>query len=103
MSLIRTDRYVGNCYEHEKQAVPVIDAKGIETVRRDQCPAVMKMMHHSLRILFSTLDLSQVKKYIVDQLQKIQRGDVTMMDFVFWKEVKMGTYRFEMLNIFVRC
>lgn len=42
------------------QATPIFDAKGIETVRRDTCAAVAKMMERSLRILFSTKDLSQV-------------------------------------------
>ena len=40
--------------------MPAFDAKGIETVRRDTCGAVAKMMERSIRILFSTKDLSQV-------------------------------------------
>lgn len=46
------------------QAVPTFDAKGIETVRRDTCGAVAKMMERSLRILFSTKDLSQVLPHL---------------------------------------
>ena len=42
------------------QATPTFDAKGIETVRRDGCPAVVKMMEGVLRLLFATKDLSQV-------------------------------------------
>jgi DNA polymerase zeta len=38
----------------------VFDAKGIETVRRDQCPAVAKMLEAVLRLLFTTKDLSRV-------------------------------------------
>lgn len=34
--------------------------QGIETVRRDSCPAVCKLLEASLRILFATSDLSQV-------------------------------------------
>ena len=33
-------RYVGYMYESPDQLEPVFDAKGIETVRRDSCPAV---------------------------------------------------------------
>ena len=40
--------------------MPVFDAKGIETVRRDTCPVVAKMMEATLRLLFATKDLSQV-------------------------------------------
>lgn len=36
-------RYVGYMYESLDQNEPVFDAKGIETVRRDGCPAVSKV------------------------------------------------------------
>lgn len=36
-------RYVGYMYESLDQKEPVFDAKGIETVRRDNCPAVSKV------------------------------------------------------------
>ncbi|KAJ8934361.1 hypothetical protein NQ314_013402 [Rhamnusium bicolor] len=36
-------RYVGYMYESPDQKEPVYDAKGIETVRRDGCPAVSKV------------------------------------------------------------
>lgn len=37
-------RYVGYMYESPDQEKPVYDAKGIETVRRDGCPAVAKVI-----------------------------------------------------------
>ena len=36
------------------QEVPSLDCKGIETVRRDQCPATAKLMDKTLRVLFQT-------------------------------------------------
>lgn len=36
-------RYVGYAYETPDQVKPIYDAKGIETVRRDGCPAVRKV------------------------------------------------------------
>jgi DNA polymerase zeta len=36
-------RYVGYSYETEDQTEPLYDAKGIETVRRDGCPALKKV------------------------------------------------------------
>lgn len=36
-------RYVGYMYESLDQKEPTFDAKGIETVRRDGCPAVSKV------------------------------------------------------------
>ena len=35
--LVEKKRYVGYSYESEGQAMPTLDAKGIEMVRRDQC------------------------------------------------------------------
>lgn len=37
-------RYVGYMYESADQKEPAYDAKGIETVRRDGCPAVAKVL-----------------------------------------------------------
>lgn len=43
-SILQTKkRYVGYMYESADQAAPVYEAKGIETVRRDGCPAVAKV------------------------------------------------------------
>lgn len=50
-------RYVGYMYESLDQKEPVFDAKGIETVRRDSCPAVSKvpskpsLLSHLRRVL----------------------------------------------------
>ncbi|KAL6779570.1 POLZ1 [Auxenochlorella protothecoides x Auxenochlorella symbiontica] len=90
--LLTKKRYVGFAYESHSQATPAFDAKGIETVRRDTCPAVAKMMERSLRLLFTTKDLSQVKQYCERQWTKILSGRVSIQDFVFAKEVRLGTY-----------
>jgi len=41
-------RYVGFAYEAKEQEKPTYDAKGIETVRRDGCPAVVKVTTKTL-------------------------------------------------------
>lgn len=46
--LLAKKRYVGYMYESKEQPDAVFDAKGIETVRRDSCPAVAKIMEKSL-------------------------------------------------------
>ncbi|KAK9818869.1 hypothetical protein WJX74_003598 [Apatococcus lobatus] len=91
-SLLSKKRYVGFAYESPSQGVPLFDAKGIETVRRDTCPAVAKIMERCLRILFATRDLSQVKAYLERQWSKILANRVSIQDFVFAKEVRLGTY-----------
>lgn len=108
-------------YESPDQESPVFLAKGIETVRRDGCPAVSKVieslpllkyhdiriLHSStlfsncrslplfvqilektLRILFDTRDVSQVKSYVTRQLDRVLRGRVSIQDLTFAKEFR---------------
>lgn len=90
--LLAKKRYVGFKYESKTQEEPDFDAKGIETVRRDGTPAEQKIEEKALKILFQTADLSQVKKYFQRQCSKIMQGKVSIQDFCFAKEVKLGTY-----------
>ncbi|KAK4692554.1 DNA polymerase zeta, partial [Lecanoromycetidae sp. Uapishka_2] len=90
--LLAKKRYVGFKYENKIQLVPEFDAKGIETVRRDGTPAEQKIEEKALKILFRSSDLSQVKDYFQRQCTKILMGKVSIQDFCFAKEVKLGTY-----------
>ncbi|KAM3567388.1 hypothetical protein VYU27_010466, partial [Nannochloropsis oceanica] len=100
--LISKKRYVGQAFEKEEEVEGGeeggkwggrFDAKGIEVVRRDGCPLVVKVQEKALRILFETRDLSAVKAYLLRQLAKIQAGRVRLQDFIFAKEVKLGSYK----------
>ena len=71
-------------------ARPTFDAKGIETVRRDSCPAAAKMLEGALRILFDSRDLSLVKTFCCRQWARILSGRVCVADLVFCKEVRAG-------------
>nr|XP_015209617.1 PREDICTED: LOW QUALITY PROTEIN: DNA polymerase zeta catalytic subunit [Lepisosteus oculatus] len=87
-------RYVGYMYESLDQKDPAFDAKGIETVRRDGCPAVSKILERSIRLLFDTRDVSQVKQYVQRQCVKILEGKASMQDLTFAKEYRgSGSYR----------
>ncbi|KAJ6111935.1 hypothetical protein N7523_007996 [Penicillium sp. IBT 18751x] len=90
--LLAKKRYVGFKYEHRDQKEPDFDAKGIETVRRDGTPAEQKIEEKALKILFRTADLSQVKSYFHRQCSKIMQGRVSIQDFCFAREVRLGTY-----------
>lgn len=90
--LLAKKRYVGYKYENRNQVKPDFDAKGIETVRRDGTPAEQKIEEKALKILFETADLSQIKSYFQSQCDKIMRGQVSVQDFCFAKEVRLGTY-----------
>lgn len=91
--LVSKKRYVGYSYENVGQTVPYFDAKGIETVRRDGHPAQQKITEKALKILFDSKDISQVKRYVQSQFTKVQEGRVSVQDFCFAKEVKLGTYK----------
>ncbi|ODV60720.1 DNA-directed DNA polymerase, partial [Ascoidea rubescens DSM 1968] len=91
--LIAKKRYVGYSYEFKEQVEPKFDAKGIETVRRDGTPAQQKILEKSLRMLFEEPDISKIKKYVQEQFYKIIVGKVSIKDFCFAKEVKIGSYK----------
>ncbi|OCK80764.1 DNA polymeras-like protein zeta catalytic subunit [Lepidopterella palustris CBS 459.81] len=90
--LLAKKRYVGFKYESRSQTEPEFDAKGIETVRRDGTPAEQKIEEKALKILFRTADLSEVKRYFQSQCAKIMAGQISIQDFLFAKEVKLGNY-----------
>ncbi|VVC26026.1 Hypothetical protein CINCED_3A006758 [Cinara cedri] len=81
-------RYCGYMYENIEQKKPKYEAKGIETVRRDGCPAVAKILEKSLCILFETNNIQAVKTYIDKQFKKILKGNVNLQDFLFAKEYR---------------
>ncbi|KAJ3750399.1 hypothetical protein DFH05DRAFT_73135 [Lentinula detonsa] len=90
--LMAKKRYVGFKYENVDDKEPVFEAKGIETVRRDGILAQQKMTENCLKILFRTQDLSKVKEYCYDSWTKMLENRAPVQDFIFAKEVKMGTY-----------
>ncbi|KAG8223006.1 hypothetical protein J437_LFUL000714 [Ladona fulva] len=81
-------RYVGYAYESPDQEKPVFDAKGIETVRRDGCPAVAKVLEKALRLLFDTRDVSLVKLHVQRQLGKLLSGRLSLQELTFAREYR---------------
>ena len=81
-------RYVGYMYESRDQAKPVYEAKGIETVRRDGIPATVKILEKTLRILFDTKDLSEVRLYLLNQFRKIHSGLLGQEEMTFAREFR---------------
>ncbi|KAF5390267.1 hypothetical protein D9757_002930 [Collybiopsis confluens] len=90
--LIAKKRYVGFKYENIDDREPIFEAKGIETVRRDGIPAQQKMTENCLKILFRTQNLTEVKQYCYETWTKLLENRAPVQDFIFAKEVKMGTY-----------
>ena len=90
--LVVKKRYVGYSYEKRDQQQPKFDAKGIETVRRDQCEATSKICEHLLRQLFEGAKPQQLRHFFYEQINKLQRGDMLPSDVILRREVKLGTY-----------
>ena len=90
--LLSKKRYAGAMYESPDQVKAAFDAKGIETVRRDTCPAVAKVLERTLRLLFASADLSILRQYLENQWKRILSNRISISDFIFAKEVRLGTY-----------
>jgi DNA polymerase zeta len=91
--LLTKKRYVGYAYDSEDCATPVFDAKGIETVRRDSCGVVQKTLELALRVLFESKDMSRVKRIVQRTMQRILSNRTQVADYIFRKEVRLGTYK----------
>jgi len=92
--LLAKKRYVGWAYESENQQMGMLDAKGIETVRRDSCGLVQKILERALRLLFTgDQDLSPIRRYVQRQLQRVLQNRFDFRDAIFFKEVQLGRYK----------
>ncbi|GAV08433.1 hypothetical protein RvY_18121-1 [Ramazzottius varieornatus] len=82
-------RYCGYMYETEEQVEGLLDAKGIETVRRDTCPLVAKTLRQTICMLFGQhCDMTSIKQYVSRVFRDVLSGDVSLQDFVFAKEYR---------------
>uniref|UniRef100_A0A2H1WJ56 DNA polymerase n=1 Tax=Spodoptera frugiperda TaxID=7108 RepID=A0A2H1WJ56_SPOFR len=79
-------RYVGYMYESPDQEKPVYEAKGIETVRRDGCPAGVKLLQRALCELFETGDMSRVKRSVKATLSRLADGSLPPQELFFTRE-----------------
>lgn len=93
--LVTKKRYVGNMFETEDDTVPVLQAKGLEIIRRDGTPLLQKLMETSVKILFDTKNISIVQNFITKEFEKLYRGRYLVQDLCFSRKVKMGYYKRE--------
>lgn len=84
-------RYSGLKYETPDD-IPVVESKGIETIRRDYVPAVSTIMEKILDILFKYQDLSLVKKYFQYQYLKIDQGEIEINGLFLNKDSLIGSH-----------
>lgn len=89
--LVAKKRYVGYRFD-TVHARAVLDAKGLEMVRRDNFAALQHMQEACVRLLFDTHDLSAVRRYCERQWTKMYANDVSPVHLLLAKEVRIGTY-----------
>lgn len=90
--LVSKKRYVGCKFESATQEEGEVESKGIETVRRDSCGVVQTAMRECLGLLFRTSDLSKVKQHLHRYWMQMLDERLPLRDFIFAKEVRLGTY-----------
>ncbi|PIA14409.1 DNA/RNA polymerase [Coemansia reversa NRRL 1564] len=90
--LLTKKRYMGWMFSSADQVEPLLDAKGMELVRRDGCFATQRILEGTIDTLFKTNDLSLIKTYIRDQFTEIMQGRVPVQEFIIAKETRMHKY-----------
>lgn len=86
-TLVQKKKYCGMKFESKDQAKPIFEAKGIETVRRDQCTLTQKVLRNSLVTLFQK-GVDAVKKYLFRQWALILSGRLPVSDFILTGRVR---------------
>jgi DNA polymerase zeta len=74
-------------FESKEQEKPTFEGKGIETVRRDQCPLTQKIVRNSLITLFQH-GPTTVRAYLCRQWSMILAGKLPVSDFIITGRVR---------------
>lgn len=74
-------------FEAKDQRRPTFEAKGIETIRRDQCALTQKVLRNSLVTLYRA-GIDAVKSYLQRQWTLILSGSLPVSDFILTGRVR---------------
>ena len=91
--LVNKKRYCGWMYESPSQLKPTLDIKGLEMKRRDSCLLVANVMKKVIESIFKTKSEEVAKKIFLDEIQRICSGNVPLKEFMYAKEIRLGTYK----------
>ena len=67
-------KYCGMKYDSPDQFKPTFEAKGLETVRRDQCTLTQKILRNALITIFRDAGISNVQSFLQRQWALIHSG-----------------------------
>ncbi|KAG5504462.1 hypothetical protein JKF63_04914 [Porcisia hertigi] len=91
--LLTKKRYAGYMWRAPTQTTPIFLAKGIEVVRRDQCPATAQLACQLLRQLFDGADVAALRRSYYTAVERLQAGTVNPIQCIFRRGVKLGRYQ----------
>lgn len=74
-------------FESRNQRKPKFEAKGIETIRRDQCVLTQKVLKNALMTLFRC-GINALKDYLYRQWSLILSGELPVSDFILTGRVR---------------
>jgi DNA polymerase delta subunit 1 len=90
--LIKKKRYCGKKYEegHVK-----IDMKGLECVRRDYCPLLVKTQKKMLMTLMETMEVEKACKVVSEAMEKLSLDQIPLEDLTMSKKLSRspGEYK----------
>ena len=81
-------KYCGMMYTSPDQKEGVFEAKGIETIRKDQCRMTQTILQGALITLFQTADKIAVRRYLNRQWTKLLAGRLPISDFILTGRVR---------------
>ncbi|KAG5478551.1 hypothetical protein LSCM4_04784 [Leishmania orientalis] len=91
--LLVKKRYAGYMWSSPTQLTPTFLAKGIETVRRDQCPATAQLAERLLRLLFDGASTTALRRSYYAAVERLQSGTANPIQCIFRRAVKLGRYK----------
>jgi DNA polymerase zeta len=81
-------KYCGMKFESRGQREGVWEAKGIETIRKDQCRLTQKLLRGALMTLFKYHNVEKLKQYLERQWTKLLAGKLPVSDFILSGRVR---------------
>lgn len=84
-------RYAGLCWTNLEQ-YDKIDCKGIETVRRDNCSMVSRVMNQILNLLFIKRDFAEIEQTLRNEILKIKNSTCDLRELIITKSYSKKNY-----------
>jgi len=88
-TLLQTKKkYCGMKFDSPDQKVPSFEAKGIETIRKDQCALTQKILRNALISIFKGGNIENLREYLIRQWSLISAGRLPVSDFILTGRVR---------------